>query len=161
MSSEKRQHPANIKDKVCQFCSKITTRANIKRHERACIENPINFKYCEVCGTQLKKPWPAKTCSYRCSNILQPRGYSTYWTEDKLNYRTICFRYHGKQCIICNESTVVAVHHVDGNSSNSDPENIVPLCPTHHQYMHSKHRHLIEKDINTYLFKFKRNKMGV
>ena len=42
------------------------------------------------------------------------------------------------------------VHHFDHNHSNNDPTNLVPLCGTHHGYMHSRFRHLIEEQVNSY-----------
>jgi len=160
---KKRGHPGNIKDKKCTFCELVTTRANIKRHEAKCVYNPAVKRFCAVCGTHLTSKWHTTTCSYSCSNIHKPRGYGVYWTDDKLNYRTICFRAHGKECIIkdCYENVIIAVHHFDGDAKNNAAGNLVPLCPTHHQYMHSRHSVLLEKEIKTYLFKFNRKKVPV
>ena len=66
------------------------------------------------------------------------------------SYRVICFTYHEKKCVVCGEDKIVAVHHFDENHENNDPMNLIPLCPTHHGYWHSKWRHLIESAVNEY-----------
>lgn len=42
-------------------------------------------------------------------------------------------------------------HHYDGNKNNNAPENLVPLCPTHHRYWHSRFRYIIKKRIDEYI----------
>lgn len=104
-------------------------------------------KTCPICGKKFDTldghPQEKTTCSYSCSNTYF-NGIVRNVNEDNLNYRTICFRHHGKQCIICGEKNIVAVHHMDQNHGNKSPENLIPLCPTHHGYWHSKYRSEIE-----------------
>ena len=38
---------------------------------------------------------------------------------------------------------------------NNEIENLIPLCPTHHQYMHSRHKDEIQHIINEYVEKRK------
>jgi hypothetical protein len=64
------------------------------------------------------------------------------------SYRTICFRHHKKECVVCGENKIVAVHHYDENHSNNDPANLIPLCPTHHQYVHSRYKELVMEKID-------------
>jgi hypothetical protein len=71
----------------------------------------------------------------------------------KRNYRSICFENHDKKCIICGEDKIVAVHHFDENNNN-DPKNLIPLCPTHHFYFHSKYRYLIIDKIKEFINSF-------
>ena len=59
--------------------------------------------------------------------------------------------------MVCGEKNVVAVHHVNENHDDNDPKNLVPLCPTHHIYMHSKHKYLIEDKVKNYI----ENKWGM
>lgn len=69
-----------------------------------------------------------------------------------MEHRTICFQYHEHACIVCGESLVVDVHHRDRNPRNNAPENLIPLCPTHHRYCHRRHlRARIEPKISAYL----------
>jgi hypothetical protein len=107
--------------------------------------NKLRRKYtsenrnCPVCNESFKAVLnPQKkiqqTCSHKCSNIFIPRGN----TLEVSRYRTICFKYHKKECVICGENKIVSVHHFDENHENNVPENLIPLCPTHHQYLHSR-----------------------
>lgn len=46
--------------------------------------------------------------------------------------REICFQHWGKKCFGCGAGIGIEVHHIDGNSSNDDPQNLMPLCGTCH-----------------------------
>jgi hypothetical protein len=70
------------------------------------------------------------------------------------NYRTICWAHHKKECVICGENKIVAVHHYDHNHNNNDPSNLIPLCPTHHVYVHSGHKSLVEDKIEVWRNKY-------
>jgi len=76
------------------------------------------------------------------------------WKQDA--YRSTCFLYHKKQCIICNESNIVEVHHYNENHDDNSPENLVPLCPTHHTYMHSRFKTTISSIVDEYVNNFNR-----
>lgn len=89
------------------------------------------------------------TCSYACSNTYFARKRNK--PEKYKNYRTICFYNHDKKCVVCGEDKIVEVHHMDENNKNNDPKNLVPLCPTHHQYWHSRYRELVRNQIEDYL----------
>ena len=55
------------------------------------------------------------------------------------------------------ENIVKFIENINGNEynieneNNNDPENLIPLCPTHHQYLHSRYRNLIIDKINEYI----------
>lgn len=134
----------------CQYCNKQTTKTNIKRHEESCYLNPENLKYCPVCNSPIKNYKTSTTCSYSCSN-KQFRSVTNNgnWKED--TYRSTCFHYHEKKCIVCEEINLVEVHHLDENHENNDPSNLIPLCPTHHQYWHSRYKSLIEANVQNYI----------
>lgn len=117
-------------------------------------------KKCPICGTEFKTkkghPREKTTCSYGCANTEFRSG------PDHPNfgrYTSICFYYHKKKCLICGEENIVAAHHVDMNTENNDPSNLVPLCPTHHQYYHSRFRFMVEGKINNYLDEWKKKKI--
>jgi hypothetical protein len=40
---------------------------------------------------------------------------------------------------VCGERKIVAVHHANGNHNDNRPENLIPICPTHHAYVHSRY----------------------
>ena len=89
------------------------------------------------------------TCSYSCSNTHFRSGkLNPNWKED--SYRSTCFHYHKKECIICGEEKIVTVHHFDENHNNNSPENLIPLCPTHHQYVHSQFKNEVIDKIVEY-----------
>ena len=137
---------------VCLYCSKLFSSGNLKRHENACDKNPVNQKQCPVCKKMHAKK--SVTCSYACSNTHFRSGINNgNWKDD--SYQTTCWYHHGKKCLVCNEEKIVEVHHVNGIHNDNQPENLVPLCPTHHQYMHSRYKQEIEYIVNEYVEKFK------
>jgi hypothetical protein len=114
-------------------------------------------KTCPVCSKEfktLKNKKEKKTCSHACANSYFRSGINNpNWRESA--YRSTCFKYHKKECIICGEFRIVDVHHLDGNKKNNIPENLVPLCRTHHAYWHSRYKNLIKHQILQYIKKFK------
>ena len=141
-------NPVFIKEK-CSFCNNEYSILNIKKHEENCFLNPNNIKLCPICNEPIKHFRHNITCSCKCSNLLfrsvrnKPEKYK--------DYRTICFYNHIKKCIICGEDKIVSVHHYDGNNKNNNVNNLVPLCPTHHQYLHSRYKDLIIDKIEEYV----------
>jgi 5-methylcytosine-specific restriction endonuclease McrA len=130
----------------------------LARHERGCASNPANQKACPVCEKPFM-PQPRSngqktfTCSRACANTHYRSGSShPNWKPEA--YRSTCFEHHEKKCCVCGEELIVEVHHMDENHSNTSPENLVPLCPTHHQYWHSRHRSLIEEKVRAYINRF-------
>lgn len=120
-------------------------------------------KICPVCETEFYVLEGSKrqkqVCSRSCSNTYFRSGENNgNWNENSINYRKICFEYHEKECIICKEDKIVAVHHYDENEENNNPENLIPLCPTHHQYVHSRYKKLIENKIDNYKNDFIKNR---
>lgn len=118
-------------------------------------------KVCERCSTPFV--WTgreftngfknARYCSRSCSNH---RGTGIEWAKTRnvelTQYTTICFAHHEKKCVVCGEQNIVAVHHFNENHDDNRPENLVPLCPTHHEYIHSKkYRHLVEQTVVDYI----------
>jgi len=122
-------------------------------------------KECPICGsffkTQLGHRNEKTVCSHSCSNTYFRSGKDNpnYKNDDELTgiikYVTICFRYHEKKCVYCGETNIVTVHHYDGNKNNNNPENLIPLCPTHHQYWHSRFRKIVKPKIDEYVKNFK------
>lgn len=125
-------------------------------------------KICPVCGepfeTQIGNREERTTCSHSCSNTYFRSGNNhPNWgklSETKNHYRRICFEHHKKECVICGENKIVAVHHYDENKKNNKPENLIPMCPTHHQYVHSQYKDEVIKKINNYREKFLCSSVG-
>ena len=117
----------------------------------------IITKECPVCGNKFEAQKGHKkektTCSRSCSNTYFRSGSNHgNWKEE--SYRTTCFEYHEKKCVVCGENKIVEVHHYDGNHDNNNKENLVPLCPTHHSYWHSRYRNLIKNIVDDYVMNF-------
>lgn len=90
-----------------------------------------------------------QTCSYSCSNKYFREGRGNYNSPEQ--YRKRCFNAYGKKCAVCDEQNVVEVHHLDRNRNNNVVENLIPLCPTHHMYMHSKFKEFIQEEVNQFI----------
>ena len=114
-------------------------------------------KICPVCGSEFETNEGQKgektTCSRRCSNTYFRSGAANgnYKDDSIAAYQTVCWRHHKHECVVCGEKLMVEAHHHNGKHDDNRPKNFVPLCPTHHQYWHSKHRHLIEEIVNAYV----------
>ena len=138
----------------CTHCIKKTTLGNIKKHENSCYLNPINLVECAVCSKPIKNYKESKgTCSRSCANKYFRSGEDNgNWKGER--YQSICFLHHEKKCVVCGENKIVAVHHYNENHDDNRPENLVPLCPTHHQYLHSKYKCEIIDVVETYVKNF-------
>ncbi len=141
----------------CDICGKTIDRAPNKINEgrkqgwkihcsKECLRQARALKQipCPVCG-KLFAPFHSHgrtktTCSHGCSNTYFRSGVSNHkFKGGKYTaYRAICFRAFPYKCAICEEANVVEVHHLDKNSLNNELWNLIPLCPTHHKYMHRK-----------------------
>lgn len=114
------------------------------------------YKICPTCSnkfeTLLDNRDEKVTCSKSCANTYFRSGKNNpNWRNDSNNYRKTCFEFNKKECIICGENRIVEVHHLDGNRSNNDISNLIPLCPTHHSYWHSEYRYIIEDKIYNFV----------
>jgi hypothetical protein len=146
----------NYKKLSCIHCKKEIGLSNYKKHENECYLNPKNLRECEVCKSPIKNYKKSKgTCSRSCANTLFKSGENNgNWKQEA--YQSTCYLYHGKKCIICDESLIVDVHHLDEDRTNNDPSNLIPLCPNHHRYWHSRYRHLIEDKVYSYINEWKK-----
>ena len=125
-------------------------------------KHPLVTKKCPVCQSDFNARMGARkekqTCSYACANKHFRSGENNgMWKDDSnARYTKICFRYHQKKCVVCEEERIVAVHHFDHNHNNNDPVNLIPLCPTHHNYVHSRYKDLVIGKIEEYIENFKK-----
>lgn len=137
---------------ICTFCSKSYIFFNYKTHEERCSSNPKNLGKCPVCQKEYylgRKSRKLITCSRSCAKRLYHSKY------EAMDYVSICFRFHEKKCVICEERKIVAVHHFDEDRTNNSPENLVPLCPTHHSYVHSRYCLEVSSQIIEYVKNWK------
>lgn len=162
---EKARQKANSIKIKCLHCSKDFVKGNFKRHEETCHLNPKIMRLCVICNKPIKKTGNSgarfkkqMTCSYACSNTYFRSGPDhPNWSDD--SYRTTCFHFHEKKCVVCDEANIVEVHHLNENSKDNRPVNLIPLCPTHHQYWHSRYRELIQDKILKYVEDFENFKL--
>lgn len=106
-----------------------------------------------------EKLFPSKEkyfCSRSCANSIggKVKAIKYYQPDDSVKYTTLAWRYHKKECIVCGENKIVAVHHHNEIHEDNRPANLVPLCPTHHQYMHSKYKWTIKDVVDNYVNNF-------
>jgi len=129
---------------------RVAYTGSFKTEKRLCARARCNKEF-TVSGNENTKTFKKhKFCSIACS-----KARDHYWDRNASHYTTICWRFHKKECIICGEDKIVAVHHYDENHYNNSPDNLVPMCPTHHQYIHSKHKHLVIDVVDQYVNNFK------
>ena len=147
----------------CKHCKKeydFATKSQKANHSRWCIKNPKRNTWnksqgtisrygeikefeveCLCCSTKLKvsereKLHPQKEkyyCSRSCANNRQE-----WWKDNASHYRTIAFQHWACECAICGFDKIVAIHHIDEDHFNNNPKNLIPLCPNHHEMVHSK-----------------------
>ena len=123
-------------------------------------------KVCSVCGnnfeTQKGHKKEKETCSHACANTFFRSGKNNpnykdigqYGVKNRnysRKYREICFNNHKHECVVCGENLMLDVHHFDGDKKNNKPENLIPLCATHHNYWHSNYKYLIEEKVLHYV----------
>lgn len=148
---KKAREVCNTYKDICPHCHKEFSHMCFSRHEPKCYLNPINVKLCVICNKPVKNK-KRQTCSHSCSNTFFRSGLkSKTRTTGRSSYIELCFRHHERKCIICEERLIVHVHHLDHNRDNNIPENLIPLCPTHHRYWHSKYRYMVEGKILKYI----------
>ena len=154
-------------DRICVWCEKeFTSRwQRAKFCSRSCTskwvcKNRLTkirvISNCPVCGKEVSNKLDAKkiavTCSHSCANTFFRSGKNNgrYKSVKDKAYRTVCFESHQKKCIVCGEDKIVAVHHYDGNNKNNELNNLIPLCPTHHVYIHSRYKDEIIQIVEEY-----------
>lgn len=115
---------------------------------------------CDTCNSEFKvkereKVFPKKEkyyCNRKCANSVGANARIKKYNYNQDTHRDIVLKYYGEiKCIICGEKNVVDVHHNDGNKDNNLISNLVPLCPTHHMYIHRGFKDLILEKINKHL----------
>lgn len=155
-----------------RWCNKNPKAIEFRKQNRDKLHFQIDKKFgvkksfdviCKICSNQFQVKerellFPSKSeyyCSKSCScSVGGAVTRERYYPDEKVHYTIVAWRHHKKECIICKEHKIVTVHHYNGDHQDDRPENLVPLCPTHHQYMHSKFRNLISKQVDEYVRNF-------
>lgn len=55
-------------------------------------------------------------------------------------HRKRCFEQTDQVCLCCGADSSLDIHHVDGNPTNDNLDNLVVLCKSCHRKVHSKQR---------------------
>lgn len=167
------------KCKHCNQSFSFETNSERANHSRWCLANPKRNNWnktkaaddrfgeltefsviCSSCQAQfnvverrnLHPQKEAYYCSRSCANSVGGNAKADKYHYDEVaSYTAVCWRHHEKKCIVCDENKIVAVHHNDHNHENNDPINLIPLCPTHHQYVHSRYRDEVQPIIDKYV----------
>ena len=135
----------------CPYCMEEIESNELLKHLKIHIKQ--DNLICPVCsGAKRAKN---ATCSRSCANTFFRSGENSgAFRNGRNNYRTICFLYHPKECIICKENRIIDVHHFNNVHTDNEPSNLVPLCPTHHRCYHSLFRSDVEQLIIEYREQF-------
>lgn len=98
-------------------------------------------KVCECCSKEYvwqgRKNTKAFELSRFCSRSCAANR-SSWWKDNATRYTTIAKQNHEYKCVVCGFDKIVAIHHIDENKKNNKPNNLIPLCPNHHEMVHSK-----------------------
>lgn len=63
---------------------------------------------------------------------------------EQSGYREKAIEAHGEECAICGADENIQIHHIDGDRSNDNLDNLVPVCRPHHYEIHSQNGELQE-----------------
>lgn len=90
-------------------------------------------KQCKSCGTQIFK---RSTYCKKCRNVEER---APWWKGDNVKpaagNRRARMKYKANICEVCGlskDDSIVERHHIDGNTLNNQPSNIIILCSKHH-----------------------------
>lgn len=128
------KHKRSVERKECKTCGKAFELHNITVHERRC---SVSLNSCETCFKPTRnRRFCSKSCSATKNNEDGKIGYSIYrkkrGIEQQRTYRDICLELWSPRCAICGWCVSIDIHHIDGDHSNDDIKNLIPLCQNHH-----------------------------
>ena len=124
--------------KVCPKCGKENNR--------------FTGEICHNCYRKFKWHRKKKVCK-RCQRLLPLKGkglcggcynavYRLEYQKARnqmqlygLDYET--YKKITKKCVICGFDKVVDLHHLDQDKKNNSRENLIGICPNHHQMLHN------------------------
>ncbi len=124
--------------KICSNCS-----AEKEHHAKGlcytCYKS-LNWKpkikKCHRC--QKPRAIHAKQLCASCYNTTFHADKAKAYNQRKKNKITLTqFRKTTSKCAICDFSHIVDIHHIDMNSTNNSPKNLIGLCPNHHRMIHN------------------------
>ena len=127
MCKKKFKFVGRTKAKYCPTCRKK--------------QNVINTQKCQLKRNPDKKIGVGSGGNQFGSNNHQwKKDRAAVATQYRTNYRLRCFKIWDTQCVI-NDGECdghIEVHHIDGDNTNFDSSNLIPLCFHHHWIVHGK-----------------------
>lgn len=102
-------------------------------------------------------PHQAKGYCAGCYHILffleriKAGNYKRKYGLDIETYKKIT-----SKCVVCGFDKIVDLHHLDMDKKNRSSDNLIGLCPNHHQMIHSKYREEIFKILENEGYKIQR-----
>ena len=57
--------------------------------------------------------------------------------KGRSSYRNVCLEKKGEACVICGSTESVGAHHVNGDRSNNDLDNLERVCRSCHENIHA------------------------
>lgn len=116
------------------------------------------FLHCHTCQKQIwKAPSQEKGnksfCSRNCSAVAtnkKRRGplHPNYKHGRGIKYRAEALQHYGAACEVCGysvNSRLIEVHHIDGDHSNWQMPNLMPMCVWHHVAITRRLAHLVKR----------------
>lgn len=113
---------------------------------------PTPIKYCQFCGKKLERKDYGrrledlgvfnrrKYCDADCMRkaFVKQGDNGQKYSPAHHSARRILYNIYGKErkCEICGSTTNVDVHHIDGNFSNNNIDNLMLLCRSCHMKAH-------------------------
>ena len=86
------QHSSAVVIENCKWCDRELLHSNLSTHEKSCIYNPVNYKECLECNTQLTKV-DNKFCNRSCAATYNNRKYPRW---EKITETINCLNCSGK-----------------------------------------------------------------
>ena len=134
--------------KICPRCEKLCRWFTGKICQN-CYRRYVwkqKLMVCRRCKRQM--PHHAKGLCAGCYHYVYFLEKVKEWNYKKLyNIDIQTYKKATKSCIICGFDKVVDLHHLDETHENNSEQNLIGLCPNHHQMFHNlKYRQeIIEK----------------
>jgi len=113
-------------------------------------------RICRICNKSFYTREQGKHTRRCCSLSCTKEYYLKYSTDGIIqgNYRTLCFQFHEKKCVVCENPVKTTVHHYDEDRTHNDPRNLVPICYEHHNGLHGEIDEVVQLLVDDYRDKF-------
>lgn len=142
------------KAKVKKFCNSSCAASYNNKGKRKNYKEGVDYdtpKFCLNCNKAIQRE--KKYCSRNCQTEYEQKEWekkwfagevsgnnNSAWVQPSDRVRTYLFRKYNNKCAECGWGETnpftgnipLEIHHKDGNSHNTTPDNVVLLCPNCH-----------------------------